>query len=785
MIKKIEIIIVSCFCIQFLYGVEMQEKKVTGRIIDKASEQPVEFADVALYRVVDSVFVTGCVTDADGRFSFAAVSAGYYYVECSFIGYETSRSSAFTIAGQKGFNVDKLYLRPSSEQLDEVVVHGRRSTYEQHIDKRVFNVGSDLMSTSGSVSDLMRNIPSVQVDVEGHVSLRGSENVNILIDGKPSTLMNARTRADALRQIPASEIERIEVITNPSAAYKPDGVSGIINLILKKEKQKGWNGNVSANVGTGGRRNATLSAAYNTGNVTLSASYGIRRDLYEPHISDNRTRNDSTLAYTSQLTTGRAHPVSHIVRAGVDWKMDRNDRLQVNGNYTRTHFIRTENIYTTDLNARKDITYQGVRYRYDNENVKGWEVGSSYTHTFGKDHELTADYNYSSLEGLEDNQYATYSTDSTTKDNTQIWQAYYQHLFHLTYHRQFNEHLKLDIGYELDALQTDLNFHVQNLEGDVFVPDRNRTNDFTNNETNHALYAMVEYKQGAWGLLFGIRPELMRIKSHLHSLDSIVTNDYWMVYPTLHVSYAIDEWNELQLNYSLRVNRPEADDLNPFPEYQNPLTLKAGNPYLKPEKVHSIEAGYQWRKGGTTVLGTLYYRYVTHKLTTVTRYLPTGVLLTTKENLNNGSSAGAEFILNTAVGKWLTLNMNGNLFYDQIDATRLGYGSRKDAVAWSTSLNADFTPFKNALIQLNSRYLSPSLLAQGKREGTFTTDIGAKYEIPRLHLSFTATLSDVFNTFKKVYTIDTPQLQQHLEQKMNTRVFYIGIAWNFNTLKQK
>lgn len=785
MAKRIWVIIASCFCLQFVHGAEIQEGGVTGLILDKASKLPIEFSDVILYRAEDSVFVAGCVTDAKGRFSFTSVCAGQYYVEYSFIGYETSRSSDFTVGRLGGFDLGELYLSPSSEQLDEVVVQGRRSTYSLHLDKRVFNVGTDLASTSGSVSDLMRNIPSVQVDVEGHVSLRGSENVNILIDGKPSTLMNARTRADALRQIPASEIERIEVITNPSAAYKPDGVSGIINLILRKEKQKGWSGNVSANVGTGGRRNATLSAAYNAGNVTLSASYGIRRDLYEPHISDNRTKNDSTLAYTSQLTTGRAHPVSHIVRAGVDWKIDSSNHLQVNGNYTHEHFIRTEDIYTSDRNAQQDITYQGVRYRYDNENVKSWEVGGIYTHTFGKDHELTADYNYSLLEGLEDNQYTTYSTDSTTKDNTQIWQAYYQHLFHLTYHRNFNEHLKLDIGYELDALQTDLNFHVQNLEGSVFVPDRNRTNDFTNYEMNHALYATVEYKQGAWGLLFGIRPELMRIKSHLHSLDSIVTNDYWMVYPTLHASYAIDERNELQLNYSLRVNRPEADDLNPFPEYQNPLSLRAGNPYLRPEKVHSVEAGYQWRKDGTTILGTLYYRYVTHKLTPVTRYLPTGVLLTTKENLNNGSSAGAEFILNTTVGKWLTLNMNGNLFYDQIDATRLGYGSRKDAVAWSASLNADFIPFKNALIQLNSRYLSPSLLAQGKREGTFTTDIGAKYEIPRLHLSFTATLSDVFNTFKKVYTIDTPQLQQRLEQKMNTRVFYIGIAWNFNTLKQK
>ena len=763
----------------------MQGEKVTGVILDNASKLPMEFSDVALYRATDSVFVAGCVTDAKGRFSFVSVSAGKYYIEYGFIGYETSRSSAFTVGSQGGFDLGELYLSPSSEQLDEVEVQGRRSTYSLHLDKRVFNVGADLASTSGSVSDLMRNIPSVQVDVEGHVSLRGSENVNILIDGKPSTLMNARTRADALRQIPAREIERIEVITNPSAQYKPDGVSGIINLIMKKEKQKGWSGNVSANVGTGGRKNATLSAAYNIGNAIFSASYGIRRDLYEPHFGDERTRNDSTLAYTSQQTTGRAHPISHIVRAGVDWKVDSSDRLQVNGNYIREYFIRTEDIYTTSRNARQDITYQGVRYRYDNENVRGWEVGSTYTHTFGKDCELTADYNYSSLEGLEDNQYTTYSTDNMTKDNTQIWQAYYQHLFHLTYRRNFSEYLKLDFGYELDALQTDLNFHVQNLEGDIFVPDRNRTNDFTNCKTNHALYATVEYKQGAWGLLFGIRPELMRIKSHLHNLDSIVTNDYWMMYPTLHVSYAIDEQNELQLNYSIRVNRPEADDLNPFPEYQNPLSLRAGNPYLRPEKVHSVESGYQWRKGGTTILGALYYRYVTHKLTTVTRYLPTGVLLTTKENLNNGSSAGAEFILNTAVGKWLTLNLNGNLFYDQIDAARLGYGNRKDAVAWSASLNADFVPFKNALIQLNSRYLSPSLLAQGKREGTFTTDIGAKYEIPRMHLSFTATLSDVFNTFKKVYTIDTPQLQQRLEQKMNTRIFYIGIAWSFNNIKQK
>ena len=774
----------SCFCWQLLHGADTKDNEVTGLITDERL-RPVEFADVALFRAADSVFVTGSVSDAKGRFSFSPVDTGQYYVTYSFIGYETGCSETFTVGEGKRLDLGTLRLHLSPEQLDEVVVQGRRATYVQRIDKRVFYAGTDLMSTSGSASDLMRNIPSVQVDVEGKVSLRGSESVNILIDGKPSALMTPRMRANALRQIPAAEIERIEIMTNPSAQYKPDGVSGIINIVMKKEQQKGWNYALSANAGTGGRGNATASVGYGTGHINLSASYGIRRDLYAPRITDERTRNDSIFALTSQLTTGHAHPLSHIVRAGIDWKIDPYNRLQVNGNYSREHFIRTEDISATDRNAQQEATYQSTRHRYDNENVKGWEAGGSYTHTFGKEHELTADYTYSSQEGLEDNQYATRSsTDSLTRDNTQIWQAYYQHLFRLAYHRTFSEHLKLDIGYELDALQTDLNFHVQNLMNGAFVSDMTRTNDFTNRETNQALYATVECKLGAWNILLGIRPELMQIKSDLHSFDSIVKRNYWMVYPTLHTSYAIDEHNELQFNYSLRVNRPEADDLNPFPEYQNPLSLRAGNPYLKPEKVHSIEASYQWQKGSMTLLGTLYYRYVTNKLTPVTRYLDGNVLLTTKENLNNGSSAGAELILNANIGKWASFNLNGNLFYDQIDASRLGYGAHKDAVAWSASLNANFTPFSNVLLQLNSRYLSPSLLAQGRREGMFTTDIGVNYEIPRLHLSFTATLSDVFDTLKNVYTINTPQLQQRLEQKMNTRVFYIGITWKFNTLKQ-
>ncbi len=327
------------------------------------------------------------------------------------------------------------------------------------------------------------------------------------------------------------------------------------------------------------------------------------------------------------------------------------------------------------------------------------------------------------------------------------------------------QHLdKLSLGYELDALQTDFFYHAQSFDGSGFVADPNRTSDFTNHETCHSFYATLIYEQGRWGVLLGLRPEHMQIKSQLFTLDSIVNNAYFMVYPTLHTSYAIDGHNELRLSYSLRVNRPEADDLNHFPEYQNPLTLKAGNPYLKPEKVHSLEAAYQWKKGATTILGTVYYRYVTNKLTTITRYVDGNVLLTTKENLDNSSAAGAEVMVGSEIGKWLTLNVNGNLFYDRIDATRLGYASHKGAMAWSASMNAALVPFGNALLQLNSRVLSTALTPQCRREGSFSMDIGTSHT---------------------TYTIDTPQLQQRVEQRNGSRVFYFGVAWNFETLKHK
>lgn len=689
--------------------------------------------------------------------------------------------------GKDNIQTDSLDVLSHVVNLQSVVVTGRRSTYVQGLDKKVFNAGSDLLSTSGSLADLMQNIPSVQVDVDGTISLRGNENVEILIDGKPSTMMSARTRADVLQQLPANDIERIEVITNPSAQYKPDGVSGIINIVMKKHHKAGLNGTVSANAGTQGRYNTTGTVNYGTGKVNLFASYGIRRVHMKRDVADDRVRNDNGIpSYITQRRNSSFYPLSYIARAGVDWNINDKNSFQLGGGYTYRSFFRPETITNINRDVKGMETFRSVRQRDDNEHTKSAEGSATYTHTFGNDHELTADYSYSMLQGLEDNHYTTITTPGgETKDNTQIWQAYYRHLFRIAYHRSYSDVLKLNAGYELDALRTDLNYHVQNLENGSFVPDKGKTNDFTNYGTNHALYATLEYRLGSFGLMVGLRPELMQIKSKLFSTGATVNNNYFMVYPTMHTSYKFDDNNELQLNYSLRVNRPSADDLNPFPEYQDPLSLKAGNPYLKPEKIHSVEFGYQWRSGVTTLLSTLYYHYTTNKLTTVVRYLDNSVLMTTKENLNSGSAAGLEMILNTQLGRVANINLSGNAYYDRINASKLGYSANKGSFAWSMSMNTNINLFQGAMLQVNSRYISSALLPQGKRNGTFVTNIGVKYDIPCTNLSLTATMADVFGTFKKVYTINTPRLQQRVEQYRDHRIFYIGAVWNFGVKAKK
>lgn len=756
---------------------------VIGVLKGKASGLPLEFATVALHKIKTQEMVTGSTTDADGKFLLINIPAGTYYIESSFVGYKSIRSKTFIVTAKRTVDIGTLYIEDSGETLGEIVVEGRKSTFVAKLDRKVFNVGQDLMSTLGSASDLMQNIPSVEVDMDGTVSLRGNENVTILINGKPSAMMSAKTRGDALNQLSATNIDRIEVVTNPSAEYKPDGVSGIINIVLKKDVKSGLNGILNANIGSYGRNNAGVNLNYGTKGVHFFGGYTYRRDRYDRSIIDTRT---SSTEFINQTTYGIGHPASHTFRLGLNTSFSTHDAIEIAGNYNRRNFQRNERVesVTEDKNHQLSDFYFRDRDALAKENM--WEGTFRYTHTYGKGNEWNVDYTYSSESEDEMNHYSTLHMDGHTKENEGVWDANYLHIGKLNWKHHLPGQVQLSAGYELEVLRAEQNFHVQDWDGADFIPNSNRTSDFTHYRTLHSFYATMEMNAGSWGILAGLRGEYADINNHLLSLDSTATQHYANIYPTLHISRKLNEQNELQLNYSLRVNRPEGNDMNPFAERINPLSLQAGNPYLKPEKIHSIEAGWLWHNDyGSSLMATLYYRYITNQITTVSRYIADGVLLTTKENLQSGQNAGAELIWNSSIGHWLTFNWNVNGFLNQINAEKLGFGRNKNTLAWSTLLNLNFIPFRHYMIQLNARYHSATLIPQGRKDADCRINLGMKYDIPHTRLSLLASVTDLLDTYRRSYTLDTPELKQKVEKRRNPRIFYIGVSYQFGRNKSK
>jgi outer membrane receptor protein involved in Fe transport len=646
------------------------------------------------------------------------------------------------------------------------------------------------MSAAGSASELLENIPSVQVDLDGNVSLRGSENVQILINGRASSLMGA-TRATVLQQIPAKTIERIEVITNPSAKYKPDGTAGIINIVLKKERQMGLNGTFAANAGNKDRYNATLTLNYNPGKINFSGGYGVRLDNRDRYNYDNRTKTDIVSGqntFIDQNTNSSAKPFSHLVRSGMDWEITKKDNFQINGNYSYSSFQRNEDILNIYRNSHKDTTEHFTRHRIDDEYEKDLEISAVYVHNFGEDHSLTVDFTHSRAKELEDNKYANryfFPLRPDTKDNTLIWQDENENLIRADYTRPFNEKTKLDVGTEIELDRADMNYLAENLLNNIWEPDAGKTNHFIFDENIYALYATYEAEFEKFGFMGGIRGESAFTKSKLMTTDTVISNNYSNIFPTLHTSYHFDDNNELQLNYSLRINRPEGDDLNPFPEYKDPLNVSSGNPCLKPEKIHSIEFGYLLKSNSTTLLSSVYYRNIVNKMTEITKFINDSVMWTTKDNMSSSQSGGFEFILNSPVGKCLILNFNSNIFYNRIDARDLGFSDHKSTVSWNASLNGNINIGKNLMAQVNTRYTAKLLTPQGYREPAFILNAGARYNLLHNKASILFTVSDLLNTYKSVLKMDTPELKRRLERKHTSQVFYLGFTYNFGNSEKK
>ena len=678
-------------------------------------------------------------------------------------------------------------------QLERVQVTAKRETFYNTIDRKTYNVGKDIQSTTGSASDLLQNVPSVQVDVEGNVSLRGSSNVLILVNGKTSTLMG-RNRAAVLEQMPADGIEKIEVITNPSAKYKPDGTAGIINITMKRKQDAGYSASARASVGNGGRYNGSVTANYNPGRFNLFGTVAVRQDDRPRTATDDRSHFDAAaggMVSTSQHVSEESRPLSRIVQTGVDYKLSEDTKVGASFNYNYRDFVRTGTETNLSRNATGVITGDYDRIRTDPEYERDVEFSATLQHTWPKlDNELNLEVQHGRTVEQEDNNYMNVqrlpaalttfdrAVIKATEENTE---AIAEGVYNL------DETSKIEAGYSWQDSSADLDFRGTFLDpvSNTWLTDPLRTNRFIYESGIHAVYATAGRPFGQFGVLGGLRFEHATIDTDQRTTQVTDRTVYSKLYPTLHLSYNLADAHQLQLNYSHRVHRPEGDDLNPYPEFLDPFNLRAGNPDLKPEDIHSIEGGYQYKQGDTTFLAALYYRSLSNGITSVTRYINSTTLLTTKENLATSRSGGLELAATTALGGSVSLNFSGNVYRNEIDARNLGFSERRSTVAWDAKLNANWNATKNTVVQFNTNYSAKRLTPQGYRYPTYVLNIGLRHNFADKKTSLILTGSDLLDSLKDRTLIETPALRQESTRRRTARIFYVGLIYNFGKASAK
>ncbi len=676
--------------------------------------------------------------------------------------------------------------------LPSVEVSARLQAQINSIDRKTYLVGQDVQGVGGNAADVLQNIPSVQVDLDGNVTLRGDANVQVLIDGRSSALMGAATRAEVLSQLPANSIERIEVITNPSAMYKPDGSAGIIKIVLKKKRAPGAAGSIRVTAGNNARYGASAGASYNSGLLGLGGNLSVRQDDRERVATDRRTYLDPATglpAVTQSVTRERFRPWYELGQVNLDAAAGSWGRISESMDYSFRRQHRRGDEAVAGVVGGVSSAYD--RQRDDPEYERDLESRTTLAHEFGrKDDTLSLEFRWEHHTETDENLYSDVAAAPVappTFARTRV--AFNQPETEVVaeYANTLSPDRKIEAGFDHSDDRDGKNVLGTNFDGPtgLWLNDPTVTNAFVADQRITALYGTYRQRFGNLSAMPGLRLEHAEIDTD-QAISGVVTGQrYDHAYPTLHLAYGLTATQELQLNYSDRINRPDLGDLNPFSEFQDPNNLRVGNPHLRPEEVRSVEAGDQYKNGDTTCLAALFYKQASNSFTTVSRFINPTTLLTTEENLAHSQSGGLELAATVAPWQPLLVNASASAYYNQIDAGNLGYRTARSAYAWAGKLSVEYNWSKSVALQLNSNYTGRRLTPQGYRQPTFVANLGLKHELAGRRVTLFVAISDLFNSLKEETRLETPTLRDDSTRRRSSRFFYGGLVYNFGTAAKK
>jgi outer membrane receptor protein involved in Fe transport len=670
---------------------------------------------------------------------------------------------------------------PPEKSVSEVVITAQAPAVQTSVDRRSYNVANDLQATTGSIGDALRNVPSVQVDVQGNVTLRGDANVTILIDGKPSSLFQGDNAGQALQQLPADRIARVEVLTNPSAEFRADGTAGIINLVTKTSSGAGRTGSARLTGGDGDRVQASVSAGFNSKDLSISADAGWRHDTGKQEIREDRI--DTQAGYDHALQTGTNHIAldNATARLGLDYDLDPSTRIgaELRANYTDF------NLDGFSRQDRRDLA-GGLTQAFDRDlgidqqRANGQATLKLRRKLDGDGHEVSLNLSY---EATRDDRVRSGETVGLVPafapafDQQRINNDLARTDLKGDYVRPLGAGVTLKAGFDLQY--DDNSYGNRGFRGpapEALTPDPSLTNLFLYRQRLAQAYVTYERPFGDLTVLAGLRLEDVRIDLDQVTQGRKDVNAYARAYPSLHLSWPLADDQKLTASYSQRVQRPQPEDFNAFRFLLDPLNYKAGNPRLQPQQTQSFELGYEYRKSPVMLLATAYFRQNDHVVTDVVRDLGGGVFLTTRENVSSTRSGGLELVANGRLARDLTYSLSGNLFWNQLDAQALGFADRRSAVSAfgraSLSWQATDADFIQISTFLNGKRLTP----QGYYAPSTGTDLGWRHKIDD-RISLVLTARDILGTYRDKQIIDTPGLRSTYRREPDSRAFMIGFSW--------
>ena len=777
--------------------------RVSGTVLEAANGQPVPFADVLLLRAADSTLVAGAQTALDGTFKAEHLALGRYILRTQALNFRPQRRVLAFTAEAPAVALGPLRLAPAATQRGEVEVTAEKPVVQQELGKTVINVEKDLSSVGGTAVNVLQNVPSVAVDATGTVSLRGSSNLTILIDGKPAGTSNGGP-GPRLDQIPASQIAQVEVMTNPSAKYDASG-AGVINIITKKNKQEGWNGQAALTVGTRDKYAPSLSLSRHHGKATWNLGYDGNDQVYRSRSTNTQTARlpDGPRLFTTQDGQGNQHNRSHSLNLGLNYDLGHEQTLSLSVQPHYQHQTETDNQTLTQqtVGAPNVLTQHGQQVA--DVRVTVLESSADYRRTWEahKGRELTANAGWVAVDA--NVPVSQTLTGGPTNGGFRQDQAVNAQIYfgQLDYTRPTADGKgKLETGAKLQASRNTGRTAMLVPGADPAAEyQRDNTRSFAYDFTQVLPAAYATYQQQlahGWSAQGGLRAEYTNLNGALANGVGAVKLDYLSLFPSATVAHELGKepgQNRLQLSYARRLDRPDFMQQLPLQLYQDPRNYRQGNPALRPQFSHNFELGHQLSlANGASITSTVFARFTQDAIqrvrnidTLATRVAGVGVVTAeTYQNFGSTTNLGLELTWAQPLTKWWRVSASGSVYRSQIATNGLGAANRQ-ALAGTARLANSFTPRKGLDVQLTGNVRSTVLTAQGRLLPTGGLDVALRQRLFQERAALTLRVSDLLNTQVRRSELATPELQTSLYNKYETRVAWLGFTWYIGATKAK